>query len=94
MGAEKPQALNYDVSRFAQLSQTDKELIEGFIEFVLSRHDRATAQSAKVAPLDFAENFTPPEQQMEAIRAVSRKPQSQTNKEHAEETRRKRNATR
>lgn len=95
MGAKTPQVLNYDVARFAQLPQTEKELIEGFIEFVLARHDRATAQSVKVAPMNLSENFTPPEQQMEAIRAASRKPQSRNNRDHAEETtRRKRNATR
>lgn len=92
MGAQKPQALNYDVARFAQLSQTDKELIEGFIEFVLARHDRATAQSVKFPPMDLTENFSPPEQQMEAIRAVARKPKSRNTQGHAEESRRKRNA--
>lgn len=87
-------ALRYDEARFAQLSQADKELIEGFIEFVLARQDKAVVLSTKVAPMVLIEQFTPPEQQAEAIRAVARKPKSKPIQGHAEQPRRKSNSAR
>lgn len=89
MGTEAPQQLSYDVARVAQLPRADKELIEGFIEFVLQRSERRIVHSTS-APIDLTHDFAPSEQQIEAIRRADSKPRHKV--DHGKRTPRKRNA--
>lgn len=89
LGSAEPQHLRYDVARFSQLPQSDKELVEGFIEFVLQRRERSAVQSAKTAPMSMTEEFVPPLQQIEAMQVADRKPRKLN---HADKTARKHNA--
>lgn len=85
MGASETQELHYDVARVAQLPDADRELIEGFIEFVLQRSERRTAKS-----INLADEYVPPEQQIEAIRQADSRPRNKV--DHGKRTHRKRNA--
>ncbi len=69
-----PEALRYDMARVSQLPQADKELIEGFIEFVLQRCEKRVVTAAKSDPLSLTEDYVPPTQQIEAMKSVNRKP--------------------
>lgn len=89
MGSAAPQKLKYDEARFSQLPQSDKELVEGFIEFVLQRRERSAVQSTKTAPMSMTEEFVPPIQQIEAMRVADRKPRKP---ENVDKTTRKRNS--
>lgn len=89
MGASEPQQLRYDVARVAQLPTADRELIEGFIEFVLQRSERRTVQSTS-ASINLVDEFVPPKQQIEAIRKADSR--SRNKVDNGKRTPRKRNA--
>ncbi|WP_313453258.1 hypothetical protein [Stutzerimonas nitrititolerans] len=90
MSNSEPQKLKYDAARFGQLPQADRELVEGFIEFVLQRWERRAVSSTKAAPLSMSEDYVPPAQQIEAMQMANRKPRK--NAEHGKKTSRNRNA--
>lgn len=78
MGIDPVQNLRYDAARVAQLPQGDRELVEGFIEFVLQRWERRSVQQVSAAPMTMTDEFTPPAQQIEAIQEANRKPRKKT----------------
>lgn len=90
MGETEPQKLKYDAARFSQLPQADKELVEGFIEFVLQRWERRAVHSTKAAPMSMTDEFVPPLQQIEAMQMANNKPRRKA--DHGQKTPRKRHA--
>lgn len=92
IGDGEQQKLKYDVARFGQLPQEDKELIEGFIEFVLQRWERRAVSSTRAAPLNMSDEFVPPVQQIEAMKVANSKPRRKADHGKKATTNRNRNA--
>lgn len=80
IGVGAPTELSYDVARVAQLPEPDRELIEGFIDFVLHRSERRIVKTADL-PINLNDEFVPSKQQIDAIREADSRP-PQTKVEH------------
>lgn len=74
MDAPVLQNLKYDVARVSQLSDAERGLIEGFIEFVLHRSEAGNLQNIKRAPLNMTHDFTPHPEQKAAMKKAAEKP--------------------
>lgn len=92
LGAAEPQQIRYDAARVSQLPAGDRELISGFIEFVLQRAELRKLNSTKGAPMNIDEEFTPHPEQVAAIKKADRKPRQPVNHGTASNTKKQRNA--